>query len=158
MGNRDAEIIGEKPCECGCGEMVQKKRRRMVVAYKEIAQNFTDMEEGEDPQNFTDRYQALGIPYPDQKTMCKGQCEGTGWVPVRGEINDVDGLLYMEEGEDPRLIALWREAHEKSHTIKQRIKSAIKCRDVRILFRKCDGWHFVKCPDCNGTGRETGVG
>ncbi len=30
----------------------------------------------------TDRYQALGIPYPNPKTMCKGPCEGTGWVPV----------------------------------------------------------------------------
>jgi hypothetical protein len=32
---------------------------------------------------FTDRYQALGIPYPDPETMCKGDCEGTGYVPVK---------------------------------------------------------------------------
>jgi hypothetical protein len=31
---------------------------------------------------FTDRYKALGIPYPDPATMCKGQCEGTGFVPI----------------------------------------------------------------------------
>ena len=35
-------------------------------------------------QQFTDRYKALGIPYPNQKTMCKGQCEGTGWYPTQG--------------------------------------------------------------------------
>jgi len=33
----------------------------------------------------TDRYQALGIPYPDVETMCEGQCEGTGVVPVSAE-------------------------------------------------------------------------
>lgn len=31
---------------------------------------------------FTDRYKALGIPYPDPKTMCQGYCEGTGLVPI----------------------------------------------------------------------------
>lgn len=37
---------------------------------------------------FTDRYQALGIPYPDPETMCKGLCEGTGWVPVLRDCDD----------------------------------------------------------------------
>jgi len=65
---------------------------------------------------FTDRYQALGIPYPDVDTMCKGQCEGTGWYPESDQ-------------ED----ALWLEAQQKAPT--------------------SDGWHFVKCPDCDGTGK-----
>jgi len=26
MGKKDSDIIGEKPCKCGCGEMVQIKR------------------------------------------------------------------------------------------------------------------------------------
>ena len=30
---------------------------------------------------FTDRYQALGIPYPDPETICPGSCEGTGVYP-----------------------------------------------------------------------------
>lgn len=107
---------------------------------------------------FTDRYQALGIPYPNPKTMCKGQCEGTGWVPVFGQVDNVDGLLYMDTKEDPRLIALWRDAHEKAHTMKARIKDAILHKDIRLLFKKCDGWHFVKCPDCNGTGKEDSDG
>lgn len=29
-----------------------------------------------------DRYQALGLPYPDPATMCLGPCEGTGVVPL----------------------------------------------------------------------------
>lgn len=70
---------------------------------------------------FTDRYQALGIPYPDPDTMCKGDCEGTGVVPVKG-----DDLL------DPRYRKAWDEAEAKEHAD--------------------DGWHFVQCPECEGTG------
>ena len=78
--------------------------------------------EGE-PIVFTDRYQALGIPYPEAETMCLGQCEGTGMVPIsRGET-------------DPVFMRLWREAEAKEPSD--------------------DGWHFVKCPDCGGTGKRT---
>jgi len=73
---------------------------------------------------FTDRYKALGIPYPDPKTMCQGQCEGTGWVPVE------------RDDPDPVWRTLWEAAHAKPHK------------------EPCDGWHFVKCPDCNGTGKK----
>lgn len=73
---------------------------------------------------FTDRYQALGMPYPDPATMCKGPCEGTGVVPVTAD--DLSG---------PRFAALWHEAHAKPHA------------------ETCDGWHFVVCPDCAGTGK-----
>lgn len=75
---------------------------------------------------FTDRYQALGIPYPDAETMCLGMCEGTGFVPVK-----------KDEEQDERFIALWEEAEKE------------KPSD--------DGWHFVKCPDCNGTGLREGA-
>lgn len=68
---------------------------------------------------FTDRYQALGIPYPDPATMCKGECEGTGWVPVKAD--------------DSRYAAAWAAAEAKEPTD--------------------DGWHFVKCLDCDGTGK-----
>lgn len=70
---------------------------------------------------FTDRYQALGIDYPDPETMCDDQCEGTGVVPC------------AKDDHDPIYQKLWREAEER------------KTSD--------DGWHFVKCPGCNGTGK-----
>lgn len=73
---------------------------------------------------FTDRYQALGIPYPNRETMCHGQCEGIGLVPHKKE-DKPDGLY------DP----LWDEAHEKAGE------------------HDCDGWHFVTCPTCNGSGK-----
>jgi len=69
---------------------------------------------------FTDRYRALGIDYPDPKAMCKGQCEGTGWVPTD---KDKPGTIWRK---------LWEEAEAKCPSD--------------------DGYHFVKCPDCNGTG------
>lgn len=72
----------------------------------------------------TDRYQALGIPYPDEES-CTGQCEGTGFVPVREEDkNDDEGNWHD----------LWLEAETKNPTD--------------------DGTHFVICPRCNGTKKE----
>lgn len=70
---------------------------------------------------FTDRYQALGIPYPDTETMCKGQCEGIGLVPIAGD-----------DMREPWR-SLWLEAEAKAPAD--------------------DGWHFVTCPDCRGTGK-----
>lgn len=67
----------------------------------------------------TDRYRALGIPYPDPMTMCSGQCEGTGIVPTRREGEWV-GLWDAEEAKKPSK----------------------------------DGYHFVICPECHGSGKK----
>lgn len=75
---------------------------------------------------FTDRYQALGIPYPDPTTMCKGECEGTGWVPVGKDDPD---LVFQK---------LWQGAHDAAHAPNT---------------PACDGWHMVRCPECDGTGK-----
>lgn len=83
----------------------------------------------------SDRY---GGPanWPDPATVCKGPCEGMGCYP-----------LYNPEHSDPRSIhiadapklegalrTLWMTAHGDRHHV-------------------CDGWHFVTCLGCNGTGR-----
>jgi hypothetical protein len=74
-----------------------------------------------------DRYSALGIPRPDPTTMCKGQCEGTGFVPVKFEHeNDDEGNWHD----------LWLEAEKLN-----------PCEEG-------DDWHFVKCPRCKGTRLE----
>ena len=36
-----------------------------------------------DNVNYTDRYEALGIPRPDPASVCGGLCEGTGYVPLQ---------------------------------------------------------------------------
>lgn len=95
---------------------------------------------------FTDRYQALGIPYPDTATMCVWHCEGTGWVPVhRGE-------------EDPTLRALWQRGHAVTCSVFGRARNFVHgCVSLNrfrlaLAVERCDGYHFVKCPNCNGTG------
>jgi len=96
---------------------------------------------------FTDRYQALGIPYPEVSTMCRGHCEGTGFYPEQDSTNP-----------------LWQSEHAKSHTLKAAVKVLWQHKELwfwKSVLRevitgkyfKCDGWHFVKCPDCNGTGK-----
>jgi len=72
---------------------------------------------------FTDRYEATGMDYPDPKTVCKGQCEGMGAVPIKHDETD------------PKWKALWDKAEAKE--------------------KSDDGWHFVECPECNGSGKET---
>jgi hypothetical protein len=67
---------------------------------------------------FTDRYEALGIPYPGPATVCEGHCEGVGSYPE----HDITSPL-------------WQAAHAQPHD------------------EPCNGWHFVKCPDCGGTGK-----
>jgi hypothetical protein len=73
---------------------------------------------------FTDRYQALGIPRPNPKTVCKGGCEGTGWIPVKAG----DKRMTTE------MRRRWIEAEKESPSD--------------------DGWHFIKCPTCEGTGKK----
>ena len=103
----------------------------------------------------TDRYQAMGIPYPDVDTMCQGHCEGTGYIPIN------------KDEEDFILKSLWEDAHAVSHTFKRRVKDAWGMLTMKQLpklgsiahiwtGRKCDGWHFIRCPDCKGTGRRGG--
>jgi hypothetical protein len=67
------------------------------------------------------RYSALGMPTPDVRTMCHGQCEGTGWIPCKSDDSS------------PILRGLWLAAEAEKRTD--------------------DGWHFVRCPDCHGTGK-----
>lgn len=44
---------------------------------------------------FTDRYKALGIPYPDPKAVCKGPCEGVGVYPKPRAVNP-DGTIDIK--------------------------------------------------------------
>ena len=83
----------------------------------------------------TDRYAATG--YPDPETVCLGQCEGTGRVPVyvsRGDYR-IGPWTRPDDETDEALRALWFAADEKD--------------------RSEDGWHFVECPECDGTGKLT---
>ena len=70
-----------------------------------------------------DRYQILfGYikTYPNPDTICRGDCEGTGILPVK--FDDKDNYFRK----------LWQKAEDKNPSD--------------------DDWHFVKCPECFGTG------
>ena len=68
---------------------------------------------------FVSRY-GEGVCGPDLETMCQGQCEGMGCVPI-----------HRDKVDEPWK-SLWKAAEDK-------------CAAE-------DGWHFVECPDCKGTG------
>lgn len=83
----------------------------------------------------SDRYTALGIPHPDIDIMCDSYCEGTGWIPVYMHKGDPkygeEDHAYGEDEKDPVLVKSWEDAEEAEASD--------------------DGYHFVKCPDCNGS-------
>lgn len=88
---------------------------------------------------FTDRYEATGIPYPDPETMCR-RCEGMGFYPVMGlgmHSNYDASFMTDDDFEDQEI---WYEYHNRGNFIKRFIHKM-----------RCDGWHFIKCPDCKGT-------
>lgn len=91
---------------------------------------------------FTDRYDALGIKPPSMLTVCRGHCEGTGVVPVfvnsaRAQANRrPDGAYLRDDEQDPKLLTLWKQAEAENPAD--------------------DGWHFVRCPGCDGRGRQRG--
>lgn len=96
-----------------------------------------------DTIEFTDRYGPEGPP--SLRLGCRGDCEGTGYVPVympEGDTRESHaGLVRLNYGEDEvgaddQLAALWRAAEAAKPS--------------------GDGWHFVKCLDCGGTGRTQG--
>lgn len=68
-----------------------------------------------------DRYGGPNAVRPDPATLCLGQCEGMGRVPVD-----------KDDTEEP-FRTLWLEAEKEKPAE--------------------DGWHFVTCPDCLGTGK-----
>lgn len=87
---------------------------------------------------FIDRYSATGTPYPDPETMCKGSCEGMGYYPHHTCMN------YMFVNQPTELEAIEQLEWEKLH------KKEI-WRTFGLHYFTCDGYHFIKCPTCNGT-------
>lgn len=94
----------------------------------------------------SDRYTALGIGHPDPETVCQGQCEGTGYVPIDGCDFDpplcggCEGKCRSTVKEDE----VWREPWLQA--------------EVENPNKPGDSYHFVKCPDCGGTGKLPGLG
>lgn len=86
-----------------------------------------------------DRYSAAGIDCPDTETVCGGECEGMGIIPIfmkTAAINPdyySDFVMLEDSEKDPTLIKLWKEAEKE--------------------LSSPDGYHFVTCPICGGSGK-----
>lgn len=98
-----------------------------------MANRTNDSHNGE----WTDRYGALGLPLPDPKTVCRGACEGTGCVPV----------WFPTETRPVPFTA----------TVAPTTEDYAKYHEAWLAAEREDpaenGWHFVSCPDCGGTGK-----
>ena len=84
---------------------------------------------------FTDRY---GGYAPSWLRGCHADCEAMGYVPIfmaSGVETKNHSDLISDSETNPAYIKAWKAAHAEPHE------------------ELCDGWHFVKCPDCSGTGR-----
>lgn len=84
----------------------------------------------------TDRYKANGIPYPDPRTCCP-ECDGMGISPFYMKEHDKNAELDydMEPFGEPYL-SMYLKAEEEHPTE--------------------DGYHYLKCIACNGTGKRMG--
>lgn len=104
---------------------------------------------------FTDRYSALGIPRPNPATVCREGCEGTGFIPIK-----------IRPATMPIFIKLWHEQHERECNVSGVLRLLWKHKELwlwrsvgRDILRYlrggqyCDGYHFVTCPTCKGTGK-----
>lgn len=128
----------ENPMLAEMTEYNTRVRDRVALKKARIPTSPRPQDEDETVE-FMDRYKAMGIPYPKKETMCLGQCEGTGLVPIYGKnyidprtntVRPADDLGPSSQDEEYQ--RLWDEA-EKDHPTD-------------------DGWHFIKCIDCGGTG------
>jgi hypothetical protein len=100
--------------------------------------------------DFTDRY---GGNPPSWLTACLGECEATGMVPVNGKYlnprlfdptkkGDVGAAMVLDdEPMDVHYLAKWTEAHGAA------------LRDEPAHDQTCDGWHFLPCVECRGSGK-----
>lgn len=120
------------------------------------------------PIEFTDRYQALGIPYPDPATVCKGQCDGCGVYPFQphgyARFHAREGECVPSDSEQTQHELLdWDYLHKRHLTFWGRIRAAWQSRVtgwrcLEWIFEPetaCGGWHFITCRACGGSGKRS---
>jgi 2'-5' RNA ligase len=82
------------------------------------------------------RYGTGSAALPDRATMCRGDCEGTGVVPINFKEPAPGTGYFVYSDEDEKLYHdPWERAQAESPA--------------------ADGWQFLTCPDCGGTGKRS---
>lgn len=112
---------------------------------------------------FADRYSATGRERPNPDTVCLGKCEGMGCYPVlKRRPSDT---LWLPEP-DMFDLDLWQVEHDLHCNLWGVIADLWNHRQLwfwQSIGRNvwhwvrgdgyCTGWHFVKCYECQGTGK-----
>lgn len=83
---------------------------------------------------FTDRY---GGNPPSWLRGCHDDCEAMGYVPIFQPIEGGSGVAPVDP--DARYRDAWLTAHEGETDL--------------APGEECNGWHFVECLTCQGSGR-----
>lgn len=85
---------------------------------------------------FTDRY---GGRAPSWLRACHGGCEAMGVLPIHRNGFDaaLDGLELADQPLTTAELAAWDALHV----------------DEQFRGDPCDGWHFIPCTECGGSGR-----
>lgn len=91
---------------------------------------------------FTDRY---GDRAPSWLRGCHGDCEAMGWVPL---------VWYLEPPTPGELRVIVDDPTDRraAHAAAGE-QAAWQAAHAAAGEHDCDGWHFVRCYDCRGTGR-----
>lgn len=83
----------------------------------------------------SDRSEIIGVVDGE---ICKGQCEGSGVISVyvhteQRQMSKDPSFVHPESETDATLIKLWHKLEKEGHSP--------------------NGWHFVECPECGGSGK-----
>ena len=83
------------------------------------------------------RYGGQNAALHNPDTVCSGECDGAGVFPLKSH-KWLSGKDERNNASPPPLVAaeqrMWDDAEA--------------CQPTK------DGWHFVKCPTCGGTGKK----
>lgn len=104
----------------------------------DMIKELMDMLSGEGYEIVT-RYGSGPDAFPDVSTMCPGDCEGTGYVPINFREPAPGEAYFVYSDEDE---ALYRDAWETAEALEP----------------SEDGYHFLTCPTCGGTGKAPSAG
>jgi 8-oxo-dGTP pyrophosphatase MutT (NUDIX family)/2'-5' RNA ligase len=91
----------------------------------DVISQMADMASSDPGIEIVTRYGTGADAFPDPATLCPGDCEGMGVVPIK--------LDYLEGPDLEIYLPLWEAAE--------------------AVEPDPSGWHFVPCPTCGGSGK-----
>lgn len=106
---------------------------------------------------FTDRYSALGITPPEPETVCPGQCEGMGFVPLTRGTRALLRLRRHGQAQGAAMTCTTHHAGCECHEARREAELQRLLRIERIAGRVLHEIASARC-HCNGWGGPCGCG